>query len=118
MFYLYTLYYLELQKWYFLYNHKQFCSKVPIFVRPKLTSDNCYVSCFLTEKTPLTLILVASSWDILKLFLANVYGISGGITEFRNNRNTSIAYLAYKSASRLTLRSILMFLQGPEHLTM
>ena len=47
----------ELQKSYFLYNHKQFCSKVPIifyFVRPKHPSGNCYVSCFLTEKTPFT----------------------------------------------------------------
>ena len=47
----------ELQKCYFLYNHKQFCSKVPIilyFVRPKHPSGNCYSSCFLTEKTALT----------------------------------------------------------------
>ena len=47
----------ELQKRYFLYLHKQICSKVPIvlyFVRPKCPSGNCYVSCFLTEKTPLT----------------------------------------------------------------
>ena len=57
---------------------------------------------------------VASSRNIFQLFLANFYGISGGIAEFRN---TSIVYLAYKSASRLTLRSIFMFLQGPEHFT-
>ena len=51
---------LELQKCYFLYNHKQICSKVPIvvfFLRPKCSSGNCYVSCFLTEKTPLIQIL-------------------------------------------------------------
>ena len=57
---------------------------------------------------------VASGRNILQLFLVNIYGISGGIAEFRN---TSIAYLAYKSASLLTLRSIFMFLQGPEHFT-
>ena len=51
-----NLYSPELQKCYFLFNHKQICSKVPIllyFVRPKHPSGNCYVSCFLTEKTPL-----------------------------------------------------------------
>ena len=37
-------------KWYFLYIHKQICSKLPIlsyFVEPKWPSANCYVSCFL-----------------------------------------------------------------------
>ena len=44
----------------------------------------------------------------------SVYGISEGTDKFKNS---FIAYLAYKSASRLTLRSIFMFLQGPEHFT-
>ena len=37
-------------KWYFLYIHKQICSKLPIlsyFVEPKWPSGNFYVSCFL-----------------------------------------------------------------------
>ena len=45
-----------LQKWYFLYIHKQIFSKVPIslyYVGPGHPSGNCYISCFLTEKTPL-----------------------------------------------------------------
>ena len=45
-------------KVYFLFNHKQVRSKVPIllyFVRPKRSSGNCYESCFITEKTPLTI---------------------------------------------------------------
>ena len=48
-----SLYSPELQKSYFPYNHRKICSKVPIllyFVRPKRPSDNCYISCFLTEK--------------------------------------------------------------------
>ena len=51
------LFYPELYKRYFLYIHKQICSKVPIsfyFVGPKCPSGNCYVSCFLTDKTALT----------------------------------------------------------------
>ena len=43
-------------KCYFLYVHKQICSKVPIllyFVGPKHPSGNWYVSCFLTDKTAL-----------------------------------------------------------------
>ena len=75
-----------------------------------LTSQIWHLICVKTS--PDILILVGSSCDILQLFLANIYGISGGIAEFKN---TSIEYLAYKSASRLTLRSIFMFLQGPEH---
>ena len=54
--YQFSLYPPELQKCYFLFNHKQIRSKVPIllyFVRPKRPSGNCYISCFLTEKTPL-----------------------------------------------------------------
>ena len=46
----------ELHKCYFLYIHKQIRSKVPIllyFVGPKHHSGNCYVSCFLTDKTAL-----------------------------------------------------------------
>ena len=78
-----------------------------------LTLQLCCLIC--VKNIPDILILVAASRDNLQLFLANVYGISGGIAEFKR---TSIAYLAYKSASRLTLRSIFMFLQGPEHLTM
>ena len=53
-----NLYSPELQKCYFLYNHKKICSKVPIllfFVRPKRPSGNCYVNCFLTEKTALNI---------------------------------------------------------------
>ena len=41
---------------YFLYINKQIRSKVPIllfFVQPKRPSGNCYVSCFLTDKTVL-----------------------------------------------------------------
>ena len=44
----------ELHKCYFLYIHKQIHSKVPTllnFVGPKRPSGNCYVSCFLTDKT-------------------------------------------------------------------
>ena len=47
---------LNYKKCYFLYIHKQIRSKVPIslyFVRPNRPSGNSYVSCFLTEKTPL-----------------------------------------------------------------
>ena len=46
----------ELHKWYFLYIHKQIRLKVPIllyFDRPKRPSGNCYISCFLTDKTAL-----------------------------------------------------------------
>ena len=81
-----------------------------------LTLQLCCLIC--VKNIPDILILLAASHDNLQLFLASVYGISGGIAEFKN---TSIAYLAYKSASAksaLTLRSILMFLQGPEHLIM
>ena len=48
-----NLYSPGLQKCYFLYNHKQICSKVTIllcFVKLKGPSGNCYVNCFLTEK--------------------------------------------------------------------
>ena len=51
----------ELHKCYFLYIHKQICSKVPsslYFVRPKPPSGNCYVSCFLTDKTALSVCMV------------------------------------------------------------
>ena len=47
----------ELRKGYFLNNYKQIRSKVPMllyFVGPKRTSGNCYVSCFLTDKTALS----------------------------------------------------------------
>ena len=46
----------ELHKCYFLYNHKQIHSKVPMllyFVGPKRPSGNCYISSFLTDKTAL-----------------------------------------------------------------
>ena len=42
------------------YVHKQICSKVPIllyFVGPKRPSGNCYISCFLTDKTALSKII-------------------------------------------------------------
>ena len=42
----------ELHKCYFLYIHKQICSKVPtLFVGPKHPFGYCYISCFLTDKT-------------------------------------------------------------------
>ena len=47
---------LELHKCHFLYNDKHIHSKAPIllyFVGPKRRSGNCYVSCFLTDKTAL-----------------------------------------------------------------
>ena len=48
----------ELRKCYFLHIHKQIRSKVPTFLYfygPKRPSVNCYVSCFLTDKTALTM---------------------------------------------------------------
>ena len=58
----------ELHKCYFLYIPKQICSKVPVllyFVGPKRPSGNCYVSCFLTDKTALG--PVASALSIHKI---------------------------------------------------
>ena len=78
----------------------------------KLTLQLC---CLICVKNIPDMLILTSSCDILQLFLVYVCIISGGIAAFRN---TSIAYLAYKSASRFTLRSIFMFLQGPEHFTM
>ena len=51
----------ELHKCYFLYIHKQIRLKVPIllyFVGPKRPSGNCYISCFLADKTALGLMLM------------------------------------------------------------
>ena len=67
----------ELKKCYFIYIHKQVCSKVPIilfFVRPKRTSGNCYVSFFLTEKTPLNLPKYRSKCTVIHRLLKLVYG--------------------------------------------
>ena len=68
-----NLYPPELQRCYFLFNHKQICLKVPIllyFVRPKRSSDNCYISCFLTEKTPL--IILGETLDEIKKVISDV----------------------------------------------
>ena len=57
-----TLYPPELQKCYFLFNHKQICSKVPIllyFVRPKDPSGNYYVSCFITLENTFDCVLLS-----------------------------------------------------------
>jgi hypothetical protein len=46
---------------------------VPIllyFVRPKHSSDNCYISCFLTEKTPL--IILGETLDEIKKVISDV----------------------------------------------
>ena len=48
----------ELRKCYFLYIQKQISLKMPIllyFVGPKRPPGNCYINCFLTEKSPLNL---------------------------------------------------------------
>ena len=47
----------KLHKRYFLYVHKQIHAKVPIslfFVKLKRPSGNCYVNCFLCDKTALS----------------------------------------------------------------
>ena len=52
----------ELYKCYFLYIHKQILSKVPTLlhsVRTKRSSGNCYISCFLTDKTALSAIITS-----------------------------------------------------------
>ena len=71
----------ELQKCYFLYIHKQICSKMSIlsyFVRPKRSSGNCYVNCFLTEKTSLVRRnLFSKKWaHFLSSFLNTQFGQS------------------------------------------
>ena len=60
----------ELHKCYFLYNHKQIHSKVPIllnFVGPKNPSGDSFVSCFLTDKKALNLMILI---HLIKIWLA------------------------------------------------
>ena len=67
--YQFSLYPPEIQKCYFLFNHKQIRSKVPILLGPDQSVPLVtvtYLSCFLTEKTPL---LITKSKLIVRHFV-------------------------------------------------